>query len=64
MFKITQKPSYTWPVAVEFPVKASMAQFMSEQRGQLQPGVSKYNREGLLAWAREPICSNADSASS
>jgi preprotein translocase subunit SecA len=38
---------------IEFPVKASMAQFMSEQRGQLQPGVSKYNREGLLVWARE-----------
>src|SRR5262249_55242459 len=37
---------------VEFPVKAGMAQFMSE-RAQAQAGGSRYNREGLFAWSRE-----------
>ncbi len=37
---------------IEFPVKAGMAQFMSE-RAQVQPGAQRYNREGLFVWARE-----------
>jgi preprotein translocase subunit SecA len=37
---------------VEFPVKAGMAQFMSE-RGQAAPGAQRYNREGLYHWAKD-----------
>ncbi|MFO0842834.1 MAG: SEC-C metal-binding domain-containing protein [Gemmataceae bacterium] len=44
---------------VEFPVKAGMAQFMSE-RGQVAPGAQKYNREGLFSWARGRFPAYAD----
>jgi preprotein translocase subunit SecA len=44
---------------VEFPIKASMAQFMSE-RGQTQPGGQRYNREGLYTWARDRFPNHGD----
>ena len=36
---------------IEFPVKAGMAQFMSERTQPIQGG-QKYNREGLFGWAK------------
>ncbi len=45
---------------IEFPVKAGLAQFMSD-RGQVSPGSQKYNREGLFHWAKTRFPKFADS---
>jgi preprotein translocase subunit SecA len=37
---------------IEFPVKAALQRFMSEKPQQGQPAGQRYNREGLLEWAR------------
>jgi preprotein translocase subunit SecA len=44
---------------IEFPVKAGMAQFMSD-RTQAAQGGQKYNREGLFGWAKQRFPSVAE----
>ncbi len=41
---------------MEFPVQVGMANFMAEQGG----GAQRYNREGLLTWARQRFNGKAD----
>jgi len=47
---------------IEFPVKVGMARFMAD-RQPVQPGGQRYDREGLLKWARERFPGAADSLS-
>jgi preprotein translocase subunit SecA len=47
---------------MEFPVRVGMAQFMSD-RHQVAPGGQRYDREGLLRWAKIRFAGAADSLS-
>jgi preprotein translocase subunit SecA len=45
---------------IEFPVQVGMARFMSEAH-RMAPGGSRYDREGILAWAKERFPAEASS---
>lgn len=48
---------------IEFPVRVGMAQFMSDRQQQQVAGGQRYDREGLLRWAKIRFASAADSLS-
>jgi preprotein translocase subunit SecA len=48
---------------IEFPVRVGMAQFMSDRHQQQVAGGQRYDREGLLRWAKIRFAGAADSLS-